>query len=85
MLISGVDLYQKSVLILARWPFIKGCPYIRSGLYEGFHCISDIGYWVFCPYIRSGLYEGFHCISDIGYFVLTSRVAFMRGSTVLVI
>ena len=36
--------------------FIEGCPLIRDGLYEGFHCIEG------CPHVRGGLYEGFHCI-----------------------
>ena len=22
----------------AKWPFIEGCPHVRGGLYEGFHC-----------------------------------------------
>ena len=36
--------------------FIEGCPHVRGGLYEGFHCTSnkdsDFGTLSFCPFIK---------------------------------
>ena len=38
-LITGVDLLH---LGLSEVAFIEGCPHIRGGLYEGFHCMRPV-------------------------------------------
>ena len=39
-LISGFDMYY---LGLSKVALIEGCPHVRGGLYEGFHCTNLVG------------------------------------------